>query len=131
MASLEKPKTIFGESILSNDKNISARLFLDRVKRDTGGTIFRATGGFDEKKREELSNKMIEGLKKRQGVALGYGNVHPEDIKTAKGELDKGTFGVYKNLSFKEKQDLKKTLDVLSKTVPNTTQKDSFPPNKP
>jgi hypothetical protein len=129
-----KPKTIFEKVVLGNDKYIHSSRATERFIRDSKGDIYKATGGLlTEEKRKKLISEITEGLKETPG-GLKLNNYHSVDWKKAADEFKKEKRGAFKNLFIekgkeKERAELKKTLESLSKTVPLDASKNKFSRN--
>jgi hypothetical protein len=120
----------FADRYLDKSGYATINDFRRRVKEDKKGDFYKnkLTAGFSNKKRENLSSEVIEGMKKIPG-ALKHDHVHSEDFKKAYEQFKMGKYGAYKDYFAPgkeiERKELGKTLEALSKTVPYDASKNT------
>lgn len=135
----EKEQTIVGEKLFKGKSFINRKDFVRRAKEDAGGKIYRAGIGkmkeLDVKSRERLTAELVGGgdaLPKDMKLALsGWGkivgeNFDPKELKRAQKELNQGKYGIFKGLSEKQRKELKKYTELISKNYAPKAKNPNF-----
>lgn len=119
------------DNFLDKSGRASVGDFTHRFKNDKCGEFYGITN-FGKEKREKVIKEITGGLRKTPG-ALKYGNLHSEDFEKGLKQFGLGKYGAYKDLFVpgkeKERQELKKSLEALSKTVPHDASDNKFSRN--
>jgi hypothetical protein len=116
------PESFFKKNVLKGSQFADRRTVNRRLAEDKGNSLYNIDHGkFSRTRRIQMSKKLDEIWKDKK-VFLGN-NLDDKDINWIRNELKSGSQGkLSKNLekmSWQEKQDFKKFIDVISKNSPN------------